>query len=156
VKHFRLVFIGLLIGFGLTAIIKLFSQVGPTGCRASYRNDTTISAGVNSINAELAKTDEQKSTGLGGRSCIGANQGMLFVFKESASYSFWMKDMKFPIDIIWINENKTVNKVIAGLAPSTYPKAYNNTQPAKYVLEIRSGSARQLNITEGTTLEFNL
>jgi uncharacterized membrane protein (UPF0127 family) len=148
-------FVGLILGCALSAFLKVSSNA-PVACKVPYRDDLQITAGTNTINSELALTDNQRDTGLGGRSCIGPEQSMLFVFKKPDYYPFWMKDMKFPIDIIWINQNKTVNKVEADVSPSTYPRSFTNTQPSMYVLEIQAGLAQQLNITEGTSLQFNL
>jgi uncharacterized membrane protein (UPF0127 family) len=154
-KYLKLMFVGLIFGCGLSAFLKISSSA-PTVCNVQYRNDLKITAGTNTINSELALTDNQRNTGLGKRKCIGPEQGMLFVFKKPDYYPFWMKDMKFPIDIIWINQNKTVNKVKADVSPSTYPGSFTNSQPAMYILEIQAGRAQQLNITEGTSLQFNL
>jgi uncharacterized membrane protein (UPF0127 family) len=154
-KYIKLMFVGLLLGCGVSALLKVITAA-PTKCKEPYRQDTKITIGTNVINAEIAKTDQQKTTGLSDRSCIGVDQGMLFVFDKPDSYSFWMKDMKFPIDIIWVSETNTVNKVKANASPSTYPDNFTNTEPAKYVLEIQADRSRQLNIAQGTQLEFNL
>jgi uncharacterized membrane protein (UPF0127 family) len=102
------------------------------------------------------QSDQDKEQGLSGRSCIREDQGMLFVFKESDKYDFWMKDMKFAIDIIWLNESKQAVKVEPNITPATYPKTFVNERPAMYVLELRATRAQQLNIVEGSQLQFNL
>jgi uncharacterized membrane protein (UPF0127 family) len=91
---------------------------------------------------------------LGGRACIGPDQGMLFTFNKPGQYDFWMKNMKFPIDIVWVNENKMVVSVSPEVEPKTYPKTFTSNKPAKYVLELHAGRAQQLNISEGTNLNF--
>jgi uncharacterized membrane protein (UPF0127 family) len=152
-KYLRLVFIGAVIGFGITGLLKLYSNTTP-GCSAQYRHDATITIGSNTLNAQVSSTSHQLQTGLSGRSCIKSDDAMLFVFDKPGYYPFWMKDMKFPIDIIWINENKTVNQVKSSVSPNTYPNTFVNTQPAKYVLEVKAGTTLQLNINEGTSLSF--
>jgi uncharacterized membrane protein (UPF0127 family) len=152
-QYLRLIVVGSLIGLGASAFAKV-SLANPTICSAPYRHDLVVHAGNNLIETEVAKTYEQKATGLSGRSCIGADQGMLFTFDKPGYYPFWMKDMKFPIDIVWVSENKTVNKIVLALEPSTYPQTFVNTKPAEYVLELQAGASQRLNITEGTTLDF--
>jgi uncharacterized membrane protein (UPF0127 family) len=154
-KWMRLVLVGCLIGFGVSTFIKLY-QSNPANCKTPYVHDTTVKIGDNQINAEVADNDAEKEKGLAGRSCIGANQGMLFIFKEPGKYDFWMKDMKFPIDIIWLNENKQVVKVAPNVSPATYPKTFSSDIPSMYVLELHADTAQQLNITDGVQLQFNL
>jgi uncharacterized membrane protein (UPF0127 family) len=154
-KWFRLVLVGCLIGFGTSTFVKLY-QANPSSCKTKYRHDTTVKIGDDHIKAEIAQSDQDKEQGLAGRSCIGANQGMLFVFKEPGKYDFWMKDMKFPIDIIWLNENKQVVKVAPNVSPATYPKTFSSDIPSMYVLELHADTAQQLNITDGVQLQFNL
>jgi uncharacterized membrane protein (UPF0127 family) len=154
-KWLRLVFVGCLIGFGISTFIKLY-QSNPANCKSSYRHDTTVKISDKQINTEVVKSDSEKETGLAGRSCIGANEGMLFVFKELGKYDFWMKGMKFPIDVVWLNENKQVIKVAPNISPATYPKTFSSDMPSLYVLELPAGKAQQLNITDGSQLQFNL
>jgi uncharacterized membrane protein (UPF0127 family) len=154
-KWFRLVLVGCLIGFGTSTFVKLY-QANPSSCKTKYRHDTTVKIGDDHIKAEIAQSDQDKEQGLSGSSCIGVDQGMLFVFKESGKYDFWMKDMKFPIDIIWLNQSKQAVKVEPGVSPETYPKTFVNERPAMYVLELRAARAQQLNIVEGSQLQFNL
>jgi len=132
------------------------SLANPSVCKVAYRDDITIKVGNNSVSAEVAANTQEQNLGLGGRSCIGADKGMLFAFSQPGQYDFWMKDMKFPIDIVWLNENKLVVTVKSNVMPNTYPKTFTSTKPAKYVLELGADRAQQLNITEGTTLQFNL
>jgi uncharacterized membrane protein (UPF0127 family) len=154
-KHLRIVVMGALIGLGIATFIKILSA-NPTGCKTPYRRDAVISTISSSVNIEVAKTVPEQEKGLSGRACIGADQGMLFTFDKPDSYEFWMKDMKFPIDIVWVNENKTVNSVTQDVLPSTYPQKFKGSSPSKYVLELQANRAQSLNITQGTDLKFNL
>jgi len=79
---------------------------------------------------------------------------MLFIFDQPGYYPFWMKDMRFPIDIAWLNVNKQVVEVQANLAPSSYPQTFTNPSPALYVLEIKAGQAAKLNLVTGTSVKF--
>src|SRR3990167_28355 len=57
------------------------------------------------IKIEVAQTPEQLAKGLGGRVSFPKDQGMLFLFGRKDFYSFWMKNMRFSLDFIWIDQN---------------------------------------------------
>lgn len=97
-----------------------------------------IKLGDKSYTAEIARTTESRSKGLSGRKSLPYHQAMLFVFDEPGAYGFWMKDMNFPIDIIWIDENLKVIDVTPNNAPKSYPQIFKPKSPAQYVLEIKS------------------
>ena len=65
---------------------------------------------------------------------------MLFVFPDNDQHGIWMKDMKFPIDIIWISENYNIVHVKKDATPESYPTVFKNSKPARYVLELPAGS----------------
>jgi len=78
------------------------------------------------VTAEIAKTEEERARGLMFRDRLGENEGMLFIFEEPDFYSFWMKNMKFPIDIIWLSEEKKRGSYIS---PPAYPPVRENPVP---------------------------
>ncbi len=126
----------------------------PSASCGSYRDDKTLRIGAHTIAAQLAVTNAELQKGLGGRPCIPANQGMLFVFAQQGLYPFWMKDMSFSIDIVWINTQHVVVAVRRDLSPATYPQTYVSGEPARYVLELQANRARSLCIVKGTTIAF--
>lgn len=99
---------------------------------------------------ELATTPAQKTAGLGGRPGLPQNQGLLFVFDKPEFYSFWMKDMRFPIDIIWIGADGRVISVEPNISPDTFPQKFTPPIPARYILEVNTGFAEQYAIGPGT------
>lgn len=107
------------------------------------------------ITIERAETIEEREVGLSGREIMGDNEGMLFIYDFQTRPSFWMKQMQFPIDIIWIDESKLVVGIESQVAPSTYPHSFMPESPIQYVLEVNSGQAEALGITDGTALRFN-
>src|SRR3989344_4303524 len=72
----------------------------------------------------LADTEEKRIKGLGGLNSIPRDYGMFFIFDTSNFLSIWMKDMLFPIDIIWIDENFTIVHLEKNISPDTYPKIF--------------------------------
>jgi uncharacterized membrane protein (UPF0127 family) len=117
-----------------------------------YRKDLNVKISGETIETELAKTAAEFQKGLAGRPCILPSQGMLFAYTKPGQYKFWMKGMKFPIDIIWIGANRQVVGFYNKIQPSTYPDQFTNeaSRPAQYVLELKAGRAEQLHITLGT------
>jgi uncharacterized membrane protein (UPF0127 family) len=115
---------------------------------------TTVSIAGQNIKVDLAITPAQQEQGLSGRQHLGDNQGMLFVFDHSDKYSFWMKDMFFPIDIIWIDENMKVVYIKSGARPELFPETYEPGRDSKYVFEVSSGFAEKNNLKVGDRVVF--
>ena len=118
------------------------------------KNTIILSINDLEIEAELADTPAEHEQGLSGRTALPENQGLLFIFDQSGQYNFWMKEMNFPIDIIWLDENKKIIDITANLATSTYPANFTSRAPAKYVLEVNAGFTAQNNIKIGNQAEF--
>lgn len=122
-----------------------------------YRIDKTVTIGSQKIDAEVVSSPADQTKGLSGRPCIGPNQGMLFVYNQAGYYAFWMKDMKFAIDIIWISSDHKTAGVERSVQPSSYPgsKFINDRHhPAQYVLELKENRSSSLGITLGTPVKF--
>ncbi|MEK7494433.1 MAG: DUF192 domain-containing protein [Patescibacteria group bacterium] len=99
---------------------------------------------------ERADTDEERALGLGYRDSLCDTCGMLFQFPEPGMYPFWMKGMRFPLDIIWLDGNRVVF-IVHAASPSSL-ELFTSPEPANAVLEVNAGSAR--NIERGDTLSF--
>ena len=106
------------------------------------------------VKVDLALTLEEQGQGLSGRESLKEDEGMLFVFEKPGQYSFWMKDMNFPIDIIWIGENLKVVYIKENVLPESYPETYGPDRDAKYVLEVISGFSEKNNLKIGDRVEF--
>ena len=101
------------------------------------------------MTVEIVSTPEARVAGLSGRQNIGNYDGMLFVFDKDDTYAFWMKDMKFSIDIIWLAVNGTVVDLAENVSPSTYPQSFRPKVPARFVLEVPAGFAREYMVRVG-------
>ncbi len=109
------------------------------------------------VRVDLALTTEEHNKGLSGRSGLKENEGMLFVFDKPDKYSFWMKDMKFLIDMIWLNEDLKVIYIKSNALPISYPTSYGPDVSegfAKYVLEVSAGFADKNNLKVGDGVLF--
>jgi|SRR3989344_2990061 len=109
------------------------------------------------FDTEIADSEEERSMGLMFRDNLDLNKGMLFVFDEEDKYPFWMKNMKFPVDIIWINEGNEIVYMHKNtpLCPENVCFSIIPNKEAKYVLEINSGIADKINLNIGDKAEIN-
>jgi hypothetical protein len=100
---------------------------------------------------ELAATPESRARGLMFREHLGDDKGMLFVFDEPGVYNFWMKNTLIPLDIIWIDENRTVINISKNTPPCEADPcpSYGPVQKAKYVLEVNAGKADEIGLKIG-------
>jgi uncharacterized protein len=114
----------------------------------------TITFANTSIAVEVANTPELRSIGLGGRTQMDDKSGMLFVFDNVVTPEFWMKDMRFPIDIIFFDRNWKVVDIKNNFLPESYPEIYSPKARVKYAVEVVSGFAKQFEIEEGSAVEF--
>lgn len=114
----------------------------------------TLDAGSSTYRLSVANSAAAQQKGLGGRRSLPLNQGMLFSFSGSAQRCFWMKDMEFPLDIIWVSANKQVVYIQPDALPSSYPETFCPVEPAKYVIELNSGQAKLNHIHVGQALGF--
>lgn len=110
------------------------------------QNSCYVELNGQKINVTLAKNDAERQLGLSYTKSLAINSGKLFVFDELGMHGFWMKDMNYPIDIIWFDENWSVVGLESNLAPETYPKVFYPKKPARYVLEINAGQSNKLNL----------
>jgi|CXWL01.1.fsa_nt_gi uncharacterized membrane protein (UPF0127 family) len=128
----------------------------------SYKTSTKIVQGDTLDNLhppiafEVVTTQEAREKGLGGRTEIPHNYGMLFVFPSAERYGFWMKDMRTPIDIVWLSDNGTILGIEENISPETYPKPFHPPTPVRYVLEMRAGEAAQKGWSVGARIDLPL
>ncbi len=116
------------------------------------------------INVELADTDSKREQGLSGHKPLADDEGMLFVFDQPDKYAFWMKDMLFPIDIIWLKvlppakgEDLGGGEVIhieKNAQPSSYPDSFEPGADAQYVLEVNAGFSEKNSFKIGDRIKF--
>jgi len=107
-----------------------------------------------SVKVDLARTPAEQEQGLSGRSGLKENEGMLFIFDKAGKYAFWMKDMKFPIDMIWIGDDLKVIYIKKDAKPELFPGTYGPDAPALYVLEMPAGFSDKNNLKVGDKVSF--
>ncbi len=115
-----------------------------SGYIAGLRTDSPVSTevltlGSREVRVEVMSDEESRARGLSGRPSLAEGAGMLFAFDSSDLWGIWMKDMRFSIDIIWLDSTGTIVSVEKNVSPDTYPKIFFPTKRSRYVLEVPAG-----------------
>jgi len=143
-KPLRIIIIALIAVFFFIALIYVnFSR--PSLFRGQFPHNPPYPA-IATINRQtiniikIAKTPTEHSKGLSSHPAMSDDEGMLFEFSDHQVRQFWMKEMLFPLDIIWINDSRIVN-ISKNLPPEGLRpvKIYSSINPADTVLEINAG-----------------
>ncbi len=110
------------------------------------------------VNVEVVTTMQDMRRGLQGRGSLADNHGMLFAFTSDGYQRFWMKEMKFAIDIIWIDNQHRIVSIVSSCPPCVQDPCaiYVPSQKARYVLEVPAGFALKHHWKEGDTFQFFL
>lgn len=107
------------------------------------------------VQAEIADTDVKRQQGLMFREGLPEDAGMLFIFEEEARYSFWMKNMRFPLDIIWIDKNKRIVDIKTDVpACNETCESLTPCDKTLYVLEVNAGFTKKNEIKIGDRVSF--
>ena len=114
----------------------------------------TITIEGKNIQVEVASNDAEREQGLSDRMSLAVGHGMLFVFDPSRQVGFWMKDMRFSLDMIFADETGSIVKIDADVSPESYfgqqpPEIFSSGVPIRYVLEVPAGYAKATGIAIG-------
>ncbi len=145
----------------LRKIVKIFNTIGLVAIVVllvlviSTWGTPTVRLKNNVFNVEVMRTDEQRQRGLSGREKLDIEAAMLFEFEMPDKHCFWMKDMKFNIDILWFNDQNRLIHQERNAPLASYPNSFCPPAPAKYVLEVQAGTADRLNLQNGETIYFS-
>ena len=135
--------------------VFLFSDYGIS--KTEYGTTFVLFQNGTKIFVEIADTEEKQHRGLSGRKSLPHDHGMLFVFDKPVIQSFWMPEMRFPLDIVWIDEHKKIIGVAENLAPLldlTKPIHYAPPSTIKYALEVNAGFFQKNHISIGDTISL--
>lgn len=102
---------------------------------------------------QVARTALARERGLSKTNRI-PHDGMIFLFPKPGIYSFWMKDMNYPIDIIWIDKNFQIIEIKENIYPGTYPQVFTPQKESLYVLETQAGFVEEHNIKINDTIKL--
>lgn len=116
-----------------------------------------LTLGNDEVEAEVVRSFAAKTLGLSGRDGLAPNTGMLFVFTETSNPEIWMKDMKFAIDIIFVNREGLVVAVFENATPESYfekpPKMFRTLEGSRYVLEVPAGTVQDARLRVGMSID---
>jgi hypothetical protein len=130
-------------------------MLGFIASRLKYEN---VTARIRGKNFRLMKADTfiKRAIGLMYRDGIPKDGGMLFVLKEPSRQGIWMKNMRFPIDIIWVGGDMLVCDTLSSVKPcrDLDCKVYRPSRTARFVLELKAGSCRRLSIKPGSKVRL--
>jgi len=130
----------------LAASLLCAAQEGPQKL-ASIR----LNAGIHNIQAELAQTPDERATGLMFRKTMGANDGMLFAFEQTATQCFWMKNTLLPLSIAFVADDGSIVN-LDEMKPQTLD-SHCSTKPVRFVLEMNQGWFAKRGIKSGFKLQ---
>ncbi|MFA6552105.1 MAG: DUF192 domain-containing protein [Candidatus Paceibacterota bacterium] len=127
----------------------------PNGFFGSNFATTTVAIGDTEITVAIADSVDKQDKGLGSLNSMPEDTGMLFNFAIADNYEFWMKDMKFPLDIIWIDENNVITYIEKNATPESYPNTFASDQNSLNVLEVNAGFADKHGINIGDSISIS-
>lgn len=142
----KIIYISIVLLAGIILLFQFRQSIFPgTTDQSSY-----VKINDHIIKVEIAREPDEQKQGLSDRESLCADCGMLFVFPQKQIRSFWMKNMNFPIDIIWIQDNGIAH-ISENLAPESKApeKTYSSILPVNYVLEVNAGITNKLGIKVG-------
>lgn len=133
--------------------------LAPVSKSESLTKKSTLSQGYidtpgGKIRVLIAKNPTTRQEGLSGYKSLDADQGMLFIFPTPVDVGFWMKDMNFPIDIVWMNKDRKIIGITKNVSPETYPKTFPSPNKVQFVLELNAGGAEKFGLVKGGYLSF--
>ncbi|RJQ36045.1 DUF192 domain-containing protein [Candidatus Microgenomates bacterium] len=138
-------------------LFQNYSKNNPSLFTNILAKKPTAIIGKQTFNITVAKSQKEKEIGLSSKKSLLQNEGMIFPFEKEDYYTFWMKDMKFPIDMIFLKKNKVVT-IFSDVKP---PKSENENliifrpeEPSDTVLELNAGIAKKYNLKKGDEIKF--
>ncbi len=158
-KYLVLVVIGALLALaGLTLWVKNDKGVNGEKMMAPQKSlsirEVSLSSGV-TLSAMVAEGEAERVLGLSGYPGLDKREGMLFIFDEPGKQAIWMKDMLFPLDILWFNDKRELVHIVERATPDSYPTTiFYSNENALYVLEVPEGFVAENGIKLGDTFSF--
>ena len=139
----------------LVVIVSLFLVYNLCEVSASVKSELSIitsNGSKHNFLVEVAKTEEEKKIGLMFRKTLAKNAGMLFLYKREALRLMWMKNTFIPLDILFIDKNGVIKRVVKRTIPHSLA-TISSRQSVLAVLELRGGITSSLEIKKGDRIE---
>ncbi|MCB9812123.1 DUF192 domain-containing protein [Candidatus Nomurabacteria bacterium] len=130
-------------------IVEVVSETDPQDWRTIYPGTVGITIGGVHVEASIADTLSSRIKGLSDTPFLPEHVVKLFAFGVAGQHSIWMKDMKYPLDIMWVNQEGTIVHIEENVSPDTFPQSFASPTPAWYVVEANAGFAASNTIAVG-------
>jgi len=127
-------------------------------CTACASGEPSVELGGKTFGVEIADTQEKQALGLMFRENMPDDEGMIFVFPNEAPRSFWMKNTRISLDIMYFDKDLKMVSISADTPPCRVSRcpSYPSIKPAMYVLELNAGKASELGVGPGDKLTIEL
>lgn len=135
-----------------TVRYEVLTTASTTYWRSIFPVTSSMKMGDVLVEASIASSAMDRARGLSGTPYLPNVVVKLFIFDFDGTHSFWMKDMNYPIDILWADSEGKINYIEHNVHPSTYPEIFIPPTPARYVVETVAGFSELHNINEGSYL----
>ena len=139
----------------IVVVIGVAGVLAVGGCRPVESEGLWLELGGERFLVELAYTDAERDRGMAGRSSIGRNEGMLFVFKDEQERTFWMRGCLIPLDILFVDAGGNVVSYHESMEPpkpgaslNSLPR-YPSGEPAQFAFEVKAGTIERLGVQVG-------
>ncbi len=116
--------------------------------RVYYPTTVPIVIGPTTVAASVADSLPERIKGLSDTPYLPEGLVKLFAFGAAGSHSIWMKDMQYPLDIIWVDKEGSITHIEENISPETFPESFSSPTPAWYVIEANAGFVASNNITK--------
>ena len=146
----------ILLGIALLVLGVLFLFLGraTTPPVVPSLTNAVLTSGSTRIRVSIADSDPERVQGLSNTDPLPEGVGKLFVFDSAGLHGFWMKDMRYAIDIIWLNEDMKVITIKESATPESYPETFYPSNESLFVLEVPAGFSTANSIEVGQTFTF--
>jgi uncharacterized membrane protein (UPF0127 family) len=108
-----------------------------------------IKLGSHTFKATVLTERADLQQGLSGTESLPADELMFFDFGGEYRWGIWMKDMKYDIDVVWLDKDGKVVYMVEDMKPESYPGHYQPEDLSRYVIEGISGTIDRTGIKKG-------
>lgn len=144
-------------GILISGLVLILVALVGSYAASNFQPKTEVRLGSSVFKARLATTEAERIQGLSGVEKLDANEGLLMIYTKPEVSGIWMKDMKIPIDIIWLDSDKKVIHIVMNASPEIgESKTFTPSSPALYVFEVPAGTVKKSAIKIGDTAEFSI
>ncbi len=121
---------------------------------STLAEESSVEIGTTTLRVGIANSFETRAHGLSDTSSLAQDAGLLFIFENDQKWGIWMKNMNYPIDIIWLSASSTIVDVKTGATPGSYPETFFPKDNARYVLEVNAGVFKNSGAKIGDSVEI--